>query len=183
MKRNLVIALLLLFALVASVPVLAQEPAQPTEQHQVLKADVGSWNADIKMWMAGPDAEPMSSKGVETNHMMGGLWLLSKFEGEFAGQKFTGHGQFGYDPVKKKYIGTWIDSMNPHMSTMEGTYDAKSKTMTMLSEGIDGNSGQMMKGKNVGKQIDKDTRLFTMYMFTPGGDEVKIMEIKYTRKK
>ena len=52
--------------------------------------------------------------------MTGGLWVLSKFEGDFGGMKFEGRGQFGYDPIKKKYVGTWIDSMSPTLSVLEG---------------------------------------------------------------
>ena len=114
--------------------------------------------------------------------MLGGMWLLSEFEGKIGGQTFMGHGQFGYDPIKKKYIGTWADTMSPHLSMMEGTYDAKTKTMTTISTGV-GPGGQPTKGKNIGKQVDDDTRLFTMYMITPDGKEKKMMEIKYTRRK
>ena len=83
------------------------------------------------MFAGGPDAEPSVSKGTEVNEVLpGGLWLLSKFEGDFGGMKFSGRGQFGYDPVKKKYVGTWIDSTSTVLSVLEGEYDAKTKTMT-----------------------------------------------------
>ena len=52
--------------------------------------------------------------------LAGGLWLISTFEGEFGGAKFEGRGQFGYDASKGKYVGTWIDSMSPNMSLLEG---------------------------------------------------------------
>src|SRR5262249_52422264 len=85
---------------------------KPTAEHKVLAQEAGAWDGTIKMFMAGPDAPPSVSKGVETNTLgLGGFWMLSEFKGEFGGMPFEGRGTFGYDPVKKKYVGTWIDSM------------------------------------------------------------------------
>ena len=56
----------------------------------------------------------MESKGIEKNELLkGGLWLISRFEGEVVGTPFTGIGTFGYDPAEKKYVGTWVDTMTP----------------------------------------------------------------------
>ena len=34
--------------------------------------------------------------------------------------EFHGQGQTGYDPNKKKYVGTWVDSISPTIMIMEG---------------------------------------------------------------
>ena len=165
----------------------AQEgPPKPTEEHKILAEEVGTWDAVVKSFMGGPDAEPMVSKGVETNAMMaGGLWLLSKFEGEFGGMKFEGRGQFGYDADKKKYVGTWVDSMAPTISLLEGTYDAKTKTMTYVGEGVEPNSKAKYTMKMVTVTKDDGTRVFTLSMKMPatGDKEAKVMEITYTKRK
>jgi len=157
---------------------------QPTKEHQLLQRDVGVWDAEMKIWMQGPDSEPLVTKGVERNRAVGSLWVVSNFEGELGGQPFQGHGQAGYDPLKKKFVGTWIDTMSPHLSHMEGTYDEASQELTSLMTGIDPATNQEMKSKSVTKYIDKDTRLFTMYMETPGtGDGwTKMMEVSYKRR-
>ena len=53
---------------------------------------------------------------------------------------FEGHGTETYDKGKKKYVGSWTDSMSTGLSTSEGTYDATSKTMTgwMVGPDMDG---------------------------------------------
>jgi hypothetical protein len=140
----------------------------------------------MKIYPQGPDGPAIESKGVETNRLMGnGMWLLSEYKGQIAGMAFEGHGTFGYDPHKKKYTGTWIDNMKPTMDTMQGDFDAETKTLTMLAESINPATGQPEKMKNVGKFIDENTRTFTMYHPAPGSKDewVKMMEMHYTRKK
>lgn len=158
-------------------------PVQPTAEHKFLKSEVGVWEAEVKTYMGGPDAPPEVGKAVEVNRMMpGGLWLLSEFRGEFAGQPFTGRGQTGYDPYKKKYVGTWIDSMSPTLMILEGTYDEADRAMTLTGESVDPASGQPVKMKMVTTSKDDATRQFTMYMTAPGGGpEVKAMETTYKK--
>ena len=61
---------------------------------------------------------------------------MSDFEGDFEGLKYNGHGQFGYDAKMKKYVGTWVDSFGPHVTHMVGKYDAKTKTLTYATKGV-----------------------------------------------
>ena len=147
-----------------------------------LRQSVGTWTAEIKSFPNGPDAEPVIGVGKETNRMLGDLWLISQFEGEISGVKFEGQGVFGFNPETKKYIGTWVDSMSPFMTTNTGTYDAASKTMTMEMTGRDP-SGAEQKGKIVEVHPDENTRQFTMYGVLPGSEEmVKMMEAVYKRQ-
>jgi hypothetical protein len=157
--------------------------AKPTAEHEMLKHDVGTWDATVKSWMQGPQSEPSVSQGVERSKLMpGGLWVLSEFEGKFGDMEFHGAGATGYDTQKKKYVGVWVDSMSNSLMTMEGDYDADTKTVTMHSKGTDP-AGKPYEAKMVSVHKDKDTRVFTMSMKGDGGGEfVKIMEITYTRR-
>ena len=159
---------------------------KPTAEHKILAADEGTWDATIKSFLAGPDAEPTVSKGVEVNTVMpGGLWVLSTFRGDFGGVAFEGHGQFGYDPLKKKYVGSWIDSMSPSLSVLEGSYDAQTRTMTLVGDGVDPGTKAKYTQKMVTTSKDDDTRVFTLYMKfdAAGDDEIKFMEITYRKRK
>ena len=161
-----------------------QEPPKPGAEQKILAADEGTWDATIKMFAPG-SSEPQVSKGTEVNEMMpGGMWLLSKFDGEFGGMKFHGRGQFSYDSAKKKYIGTWIDSMAPALAMLEGSYDAKTKTMTYTGDGVDPDGKQKYTQKMVTTTKDDGTRVFTLFMKYEGApNEMKLMEITYTKKK
>ncbi len=157
---------------------------KPTAEHKILAADEGTWDATVKAYMGGPDAEPSVSKGTEVNEVMpGGMWVLSKFDSEFGGMKFQGRGQFGYDPTRKKYVGTWLDSMAPNLSVLEGSYDARTRTMTFVGDGVDPASKVKYTQKMVTVTKDDDNRVFTLYMKYEGRDEAKFMEITYKKRK
>ena len=165
-------------------PAIAQEgPPKPSPEHQVLAADAGTWDATIKSYEGG--SEPAVSKGTEVNEVLpGGFWVLSRFDGDFNGMKFQGRGQFGFDPARKKYVGTWIDSMSPTLSVLEGSYDAKTKTMTYTGEGVGPDAKTKFTQKMVTTMKEDGTRVFTLYMkFDGAPEEKKFMEITYTKRK
>ena len=76
-------------------PARAQEgplTPQPTPEHEILKKDVGTWDATVKFWEK-PGGEAQESKATEKNELLpGGLWLVSRFDGEFGPMKFVGLG-------------------------------------------------------------------------------------------
>jgi hypothetical protein len=162
-------------------------PPKPTPEHEALREDEGAWDGVIKASFPGPDGniQEAESRGVEVNHMMpGGLWMISNFRGEFGGMPFHGHGVTGFDLVKKKYVGTWVDSFTTSLMTLEGTYDKATRTSTMYGESTDP-QGNTAKAKLVEVSKDADHRTMTMYMQVPGGGDdawQKAMEIHYTRR-
>jgi hypothetical protein len=111
--------------------------------------------------------------------MMGGFWQLTEFKSEMMGQPFEGRGATGYDPTRKKYVGTWVDTMTPGYYTTEGAYDAAAKTMTATMEGPDP-SGAVTRSRTTTEWKDPDTRVFTIY--GPDGKAVG-MRITYKRRK
>jgi hypothetical protein len=157
------------------------QPPQRTPQHEVLKQDVGTWDATVKVW-PNPGAEPITSQGTVKNELLpGGLWLVSRFEGEIAGMPFTGVGTTGYDPYEKNYIGTWADTMSPHLITMKGDYDPATKTMSATAEVRSPETGQMVILKESGRYLGDNDRVFEMQMPDKDGKYAKVMEIQYKR--
>jgi len=156
---------------------------KPGPEHMVFKQDEGTWDAVVEMFMA-PGAPPMTSKGVETSVVgCGGLCLITDFKGEMGpGQPFSGHGTSAWDPAKKKYVGSWTDSMSSGIAMSEATYDAAARTMTGTMEGPDA-SGKVAKMKSVVEYKGADSRVFTMYMTGPDGKDVLGMRITYTKRK
>jgi len=181
MKRILSVAIV--FALLSQIS-LAQEapPApKPGPEHDVLKAMEGTW--DTVMTMAGAPKDAPASKGTSVSKMeVGGVWLTSKFEGDFAGAKFEGRGIDGYDQTKKKYTAMWVDSMTTTPLILEGTYDAKAKALTMIGD-FSGPDGKPAKFKIKSVIKDKDHHTSTMSMIGEDKMEQEMFSIEYTRKK
>ena len=94
---------------------------------------------------------------------------------------FKGQGTEGYDNVKKKFVGTWMDNMSTGIMTSEGDYDPATKTFTYTGE-MEMVPGMKQKIREVVKLTDKDHMDFEWYE-DRGGKEIKTMEINYTRKK
>jgi hypothetical protein len=186
MQRTLLCTSLGVALLLSALPavVAAQELMMPTKEHEGMAEEVGTWDGEVTMWTSA-DAEPIKSKGVETNEMLGKMWLMSKYEGDMDGQKFAGRSAIGYDPVKKKYYGGWVDTMSPFMMKMEGEYDEATKTLTMSGETTNVMTGKPEKFKLITKYESDDKKTFEILAPAEGGDgkEWKMMEIKYTRRK
>ena len=153
---------------------------KPGPEHQVLTQDVGVWDATVALVME-PGGKPEISKGTETNRLMGGLWLIQDFQGELLGLPFHGHSMTGYDPAKKKYVGTWVDTVSPGLSMVEGTLDPKTKIMTAWIEGP-GPDGVVMKSRATTEWKDANTRVFTMHSPEGKGPSFAMMTITYQRR-
>jgi hypothetical protein len=153
---------------------------KPGPEHQLLKEDVGTWDATVEIMM--PGAPAATSKGVETNRLgCGGLCLISDFKSEIMGMPFEGHGLTVYDPGKKKYIGSWSDSMSAGLLIGESTYDAAAKTVTGWMEGPD-MTGKITRSKSV-VEYKGAARVMSMYTPGPDGTDVLTMRITYARQK
>ena len=107
--------------------------------------------------------------------------LATSFKSTMMGQPFQGRGLAGYDPSKKKYVSTWVDTMSTGLMLGESTYDPATKTMTGWMEGPD-EAGKIVKSKAVSQSPDANTRVFTMYTTGPDGKEAPTLKITYKRR-
>lgn len=156
--------------------VFAQQPEmpKPSPEHAYLKKMVGDWDCTMKMM-------GMEMKCSHSYEMLGDFWVTGKFKGDFGGMKMEGRDTAGYDPIKKQFVSSWIDSMSPHAMTMTGTYDERTKTMTSVGTGI-GDDGKPAKFKDVNTWKNDDEMSFTMSEEKDGKWEVKFT-IDYKRVK
>lgn len=151
-------------------------------EHKKLEPMAGTFTTTVTSWMA-PGKPPAVSKGTSTNtFILGGRFLQQTFEGNFMGQPFHGLGYTGYDNIKKKYVGSWMDSMSTGMMLSSGSMDGAN------SWKFTGTMGDPMSGKDSPVEekvtvVDKDHHTFEMWSPGPDGKMFKVMEIKYARKK
>lgn len=166
------------------------EMAKLNENHKLLASTAGTWSYTVKMWMD-PAGKPTESTGTATRKaIMDGRYVSGEYTGKFkmpgpdgkmTEMNFIGMSMDGYDNVKKKFVAGWVDNMGTGIMTMDGTYDAATKTFTYTGE------YEMMPGmKEKVRQLIKmpDATHMTMeYYEDRGHGEAKTMEINYTKKK
>jgi len=167
-------------SLALAVPLAAQQPEMPKPgpEHQRLAKEVGTWDAVIESTGMG---KPEKSKGENETKPMGGFWFVDAFAGSFAGAPFLGHGVIGYDPVKKKYVQSWCDSMSPMLMMFEGTFDKDGKVLTMTGSGPS-TGGKTVAMRTVTTWKDDNTKVFELFETGPDGKEMRMLTITYTRR-
>jgi hypothetical protein len=107
--------------------------------------------------------------------------MHEEFQGDMMGAPFTGLSRSGYDNVSGKYWSTWTDSMSTGIMVSEGECDEK-HDCTFVGTYNDPIQGGPVTNRYVSKWNSPDEQYFAM--FGPGrdGEEVKMMEMIYTRR-
>jgi len=157
---------------------------QPGKAHEMLAKQAGAWNCTMKVYMAGPDAPPMTSAGKATmKSVLGGKFLLQEFEGDMMGMPMTGVGLTGYDNFRKQYVGTWADTMGTSIMHMTGSMSPDGRTQTMFTRMDEPTTGEIGKTvKYITRFIDDNTMAFEAWE-VQYGPEFKVFEIEYQRAK
>ena len=157
-----------------------QDYMTPGEMHKMMASWDGKWNDEVSMWMK-PDAPAQKSSSVTEHKMiLGGRYQQSATKGTFNGMPFEGMSTLAYDNGKKVFISTWIDNMGTGVMTVEGPWDAASKSANMKGKCVDPTTGKEMDVREVFKIVDDKNQLVEMYM-TEAGKEFKTMELKSTK--
>jgi len=165
------------------------ELAKLNDNHKLLADFAGSWSTSVKMME--PGKEPTVSKGSVTyKSIMNGRYVIGDHtgsmkmpgaDGKMKDFTFKGMSTDGYDNVKQKFTSSWMDNMGTGILMFEGTYDPATKTFTYTGE-MEVVPGMKTPVRSVVKVADKNHRTFEWYE-NRGGQEMKTLEIDYTRKK
>ena len=164
---------------------LAQQPEfpGPEKEHQWLHQFVGDWETQSE-GSAGPGQPPMKCEGVMTTRMLGGFWVVNELKGDMMGIPMTGIQTIGYDPAKKKYVGTWVDSMMNYMWKYEGVIDESGKRLTLEAEGPNFIAeGKVTKFRDAYEFESPDHIIATSSMLAEDGKWVTFMTGDMRRKK
>lgn len=155
--------------------------ATPGDAHKKLGPMVGTFTASIKTWMQ-PGQPPLETSGVSENTWaLDGRWVEQRYNGTFMGMPFKGIGYTGYDNIKKKYVGTWMDNMSTWVMSSTGTAEGNAYTFTSTMD--DPVTGKPSPIKQKVTVVDDDHHTMEMWSTAPDGSMYKVMEIAYSRKK
>jgi hypothetical protein len=160
------------------------KPAKVEKEHEWLKQLVGEWDMQFEMTAAPGQPAMPPSKGTESVRSFGEIWTIAECKSQMGDMPFTGLMTLGYDPVKKKFVGTWIDSTNAYMWSYLGTLDEAGKVLALEAEGPNPMAeGKTAKFRDAIEIKSKDQRVLTSSMLGDDGKWVSFMKVTYTRKK
>jgi hypothetical protein len=164
--------------------------AKPQKEHQWLQKLVGEWTSEMNATVD-PAQPDQNCSGTEIVRSVGGLWTMGEGTGKMpdGGPALT-FMTLGFDPVKGKFVGTFIGSMMTHLWLYEGSLDAAGKVLTLDTMGpsftSDGNmatDGSMSKYQDIIEFVNDDHRTLSSQVLGPDGKWNRFMTAHYRRKK
>ena len=161
----------------------AEGSAEPQKQHRWLQRFVGEWTYESEVPAQG--GEPAHKvTGIERVRAIGDLWVVGESNGEVPG---AGHATsiitLGYDPDRKRFLGTWIGSMMTHMWIYDGELDAAERVLTLTSQGPSmSGDGTMSTYQDVVEFKNDDHRVLTARVRHADGTWQKFMTMDFHRK-
>ena len=171
-------------AAIASVGTLAQpNTASLTAIYGPLAMEEGVWDADVTFYEA--DKPGPHALGVQTNTLLANRhWIVNdlRIPATDKTPAYQGHGIWGYDPVAKTYVNTWVDTNDLGVRTDYGFWYETENTMIWSSKQNDGN-GHFVDYRIV-EQFKGDVRILTFYQLglaTPTPHP--LVKIIFTRRK
>ena len=160
-----------------------QDYMTPGDVHKMMASWDGNWTSEITWWEK-PGAPPSKTTGAVVNTMiLGGRFQESHHTSTMMGMPYEGRGTLGYDNATKKFVNSWIDNMGTSRMNMAGPWDAATKTCTLTGKETDPGTMTEKDFRETFKVIDDNTQMMEMYSPGYDGKEMKMMEIKFTRKK
>lgn len=156
----------------------------PQNEHQWLQRLVGEWTCETECNM-GPGQPPVKTTGKETVRTIGGLWTIGEGTSEMPGSGISESIMtLGYDPQKKRFVGTFIVSVMTYLWPYCGTLDATGQVLTLDSEGPNfSGDGTMSKYQDIIEFIGDDHRTLSSQVLGPDGKWKPFMKAHYRRRR
>ena len=157
----------------------------PHPQHRWLQKLLGDWTSESDA-PPEPGKPPAKLRGTETGRSLGDLWVVLEGRGDMPGGG-TAHMMMtlGFDPLKNRFVGTWVGSMMTHLWVYDGSLDAAGKVLTLETEGPDfaNDLKKMVRYRDVIEFKSDDHRVLTGQTIGPDGKWHVHMTAHYYRKK
>ncbi|MCC6426594.1 MAG: DUF1579 domain-containing protein [Phycisphaerales bacterium] len=156
----------------------------PEKQHQWLQKFVGDWTYEHELCME-PGKPAIKCPGTESGRGIGALWIIVEGKGQMPdGGKMSMMLTLGYDPAKKRFVGSWVGSMMTYHWVYDGELDAAERILTLNASGPScTEEGKVVRYRDVHEFISNDHRTLSSFAEGEGGKWDQIMKIDYSRKK
>lgn len=154
----------------------------PGDPQSHLAATVGEWDMVIRVWTS-PEGEPVETRGTASARwILGDHFVETRLEGEVLDSPFEGLRIEGYDGAAEQFVSTWRDSRGTYTLVFRGRCDTTCGIRSMTAAFTDPVSKTALNIKSVTTIISDDSYRHESYIVTPGGTELKNMELEATRR-
>ena len=158
----------------------APKPGPETER---LKPFEGDWTVKGTT-LRGPGEPWIEGTGTDSSRFAhGGLWLRSESEGKIGGGPFSGSGALGWDPLKKKYVMTYVSSTTQGLIQAEGDFDAAGKVLTLSMRAPGPTEDNPWRWERIVEIVGKDTVRMVDRIPVPDAEPIVFGRYEMTRKK
>lgn len=148
-------------------------------EHRWLQRLVGEWTSVMEG--TGPDGTVVRHGGTETVRSLGGVWIVSEGVMEMPeGENGTSLMSLGYDPERKRFVGTFIASMMTFMWVYDGRLEGN--RLVLDTEGPRfTEEGGMTRYVDTIELISDDHRVLTSAQLGDDGKWTEFMRAEYRR--
>ena len=155
--------------------------SSPCAAHRKLDPMTGEWDAQTKVWF-GP-GDPMVSTGRATRQWaLGDRFQLIDYVGDDTPMgRFFGKGSLGYSNMAERYESVWIDSMSTAILVQYGNWEGDA--LVLIGEGHESISLGLVRVRSVIRIVSEDRHTFENFVTGPDGNEMRTLEVIYTRAK
>jgi len=157
---------------------------EPLSEHRWLERLVGEWTWESEAAME-PGKPPAKYTGTESVRSLEGVWVVCEGRGEMpGGGASTTIMTLGYDPARKRCVGTFIGSMMTFLWLYEGELDPAGSVLTLATEGPSPtDDGKTAKYRDVIEFKSNDHRTLTSNFLGDDGTWHQFMTSNYRRTK
>ena len=166
---------------------LAADAPEPSPYRPV-EMQAGVWDAEIQFFDPATGKAEGGARGVQTNVLLSnGHWVTNDLvvhgpAGASVKPAFQGHGVWGWDPVAKQYVDTWVDTNDGAVRTDFGHWNAETRTMYWTALQPDG-AGHSVNYRMTEAYENEQTRTLAFYQVAmQSGRLVKLAEMRFTKR-
>jgi len=155
-----------------------------TKEHAWLQRIVGEWTGEGTAEM-GPGQPTQTFNVEESVRPIGDVWIQGEGRGKMPdGTPSTTLVTLGFDPDRKRFVGTFIGSMMTYLWIYDGELDRSERILTLNAEGPSmAGDGKMAKYQDIVEVKDEDHRTLSSQILMPDGTWTKIMTAHYRRRR
>jgi hypothetical protein len=154
---------------------------EPLKEHQWLHRLVGEWTFESECMEAGKP--PDKSSGTESVRSLGGVWVVCEGQGEMPGGGLSqAIMTLGYDPAKKRFVGSFIASIMTNLWIYDGTLAGNTLMLDCEGPNFFSPEGGMARFQDIIEIISDEHRTLSSQVFADGKWR-RFMTAHYRRRK